>query len=157
MKRAHSHYPKTGSYIPTCLCGHPEEDSPRDDDRSMLHFLGLALFIILSIGLACVAIHVGADSLTLTDPEYKAVEEAVSTREVCRKRFERASDTALNSPLKCDQAVPALSELQTSFAFKIASEARYDSVLSAHRLAHSCADCDFAPDFKSLVRKSKTP
>lgn len=97
------------------------------------------------------------DSLVLSDPEYKAVEEAVTAREAYRRRFETASNAALNSPLKCEQAVPALSELQTSFAFKIASEARYDSVLSAQRLAHSCVDCEHSPDFKSLVRKAKTP
>lgn len=93
------------------------------------------------------------DSLTLSDIEIKAAEEAASAREAYRKRFEQASTAALNSGLKCDQAIPALSELQTSFAFKVASEARYEAALSTQRLAHGCADCEYALDLKTLVRK----
>lgn len=56
MIPCHSHYPKAGGYIPTCLCDHPEEDRPVYDDHTVFGFLFWLCFALglhlLAMGLA---------------------------------------------------------------------------------------------------------
>lgn len=95
--------------------------------------------------------------ITLTPDESKAVTDVMITRDQLAKKLEAATTAALNSPLKCEDAISALSNFQTLTALKIAADSNAMSLLNAHRLAHNCADCLYDGKFLTLVKPEKKP
>lgn len=95
--------------------------------------------------------------LVLSADEQKAITEVVRFQQNWQQNFSQAELAALNAPLKAQEAVEALGNFQKAYAMREAANARLDSLLNSHRLAHNCADCEYAPDWKSLVRKEAKP
>lgn len=94
--------------------------------------------------------------LPLSPDEQTAIRTAVDTQQNWQRQIQSAEQMALNAPLKCEAVLSAVGELQKAFAMKMYADARVESILNAQRLARSCADCEFSPDYKSLVRKEAT-
>jgi hypothetical protein len=115
---------------------------------------------MLSLSLIILVLALSAKAekpFALTSDEQKAVIEAVQFQRNWQKNFEQSELAALNAPLKAQEAVEALGNFQKAFAMREVANARMDSLLSSHRLAHGCADCEYAPDWKSLIRKEVKP
>lgn len=89
----------------------------------------------------------------LSPDEQAIIRAAIDTQQNWQRQIQAAEQAALNAPLKCETALSAVGELQKAFAMKMYADARIESILNAQRLARSCADCEFSPDYKSLVRK----
>lgn len=109
--------------------------------------------IVLSVLLLIGVVDKPTSILSLSPDEQAAIRTAIDTQQNWQRQIQAAEQVALNAPLKCEQAIGALGELQKAFAMKLAAESRVESVLNAQRLAHSCADCEFSADYKALVRK----
>lgn len=109
--------------------------------------------IVLSALLLAGSIDKPSPILPLSPDEQATIRTALDTQQNWQRQIQAAEQTALNAPLKCEQVLGALGELQKAFAMKMYADARLESILNAQRLARSCADCEYSADYKSLVRK----
>lgn len=109
--------------------------------------------VILSALLLVGVIDKPASILPLSVDEQATIRTAIDAQQNAQRQGQAAEQAALNVPLKCEAALSAVGELQKAFAIKMYADVRVESVLNAQRLAHSCADCEFSTDYKSLVRK----
>jgi hypothetical protein len=128
--------------------------------KPKIRYMGSLCYLAVFSYLVCtLSLGISADnraSFSLKPEEQKEILQAAKDRDQTDKRFNaiaQAAATNVDALAKCETATALLSAFQSSYAAKDAADARFERIKAEHRLAYGCANCDYAPDWTSLVRK----
>lgn len=89
---------------------------------------------------------------TLSDGEARQVSAALQLIQTRDNDLRQALNDVLQVPLEASKALEVVAKAQASLAKLQTAQAEFKALRNEFRAQYGCVDCDFGPDYKTLVR-----